>query len=181
MIYIDGGHTLLGKNYDPGASSPFGVEVQEAAKMRDLICKELDAKGCKYVKDKDDESLAQYLNRIQPGNASVVISIHFNSFNKIATGTEVIVEDEADRLDLALAKELAATGASIMGITNRGVKKESQTARKRLGLMREEGLISLIEICFIDNEKDMKAYRANMEILAKKYAEIIIRYEDLIK
>lgn len=172
---------MRGSTYDPGAVSALGTEAQETVILRDKVCANLDKMGAKYIKDKDNESLAQYLGRIQPGNASVVVDIHFNSFNKVASGTEVIIEDEADRLDAAMAKELADSGSAIMGIVNRGVKKESQTARKRLGLMREEGIISLIEVCFIDNESDMKAYRANIDALAKKYAEIIVKYEDFIK
>lgn len=181
-IFISAGHTIMkGSTYDPGASSKYGIEAQETVILRDLICRQLDLLGAKYITDKDNESLIQYLNRIKPGNASVVCDIHFNSFNSKASGTEVLIEDEADRLDMAMAKELSDIGARIMKIPNRGVKKESQSARKRLGLMREEGIIALIEVCFIDNQTDMQNYRNNINILAKAYAEILVKYENMIR
>ena len=183
MIFISAGHTLLGVKegtHDNGAIGTGTTEAKETVDFRNLVCKELDLIGCKYITDNDNESLSQYLKRIKPDSSSVVIEFHFNAFNSKSTGVEVIIEDEADRLDNAFAKELVDISAKLMQLTNRGVKKESLTARKRLGLMREEGIIALVELCFIDNASDMKNYWASMSFLAKKYAEIIKKYENII-
>lgn len=178
MIFISAGHHLK----DPGAVGSGTTEARETMIFRDLVCRELDQLGARYIKDNDAETLAQYLYRIKPGNASVVVEYHFNAASNPAIGgVETIVENEADRLDLAFAKELTNSIAGLTGLVNRGVKPESMTARKTLGLMREEGIIALVELCFISNPGDMAKYRAQMVPLARAQAQIIKRYEDLIK
>src|SRR5690606_11290908 len=107
----------------------------------------------------------------------VVIEPHFNAFNGKATGVEVLVADNANDRSKAMAKELVDGYASIMGIANRGVKTESQSARGRLGLMRKKGAVALVEICFIDNSNDMKAYDSNRGNLACFTAQVIAKYD----
>src|SRR5690606_5333476 len=124
---------------------------------------------------------AQYLKRIKTGNGSVVIEYHWNASSKAeVSGTESVVEEEADRLDKSFAAAIANANALILGIKNRGVIPESKTYRKRLGLMREEGIICLSEIGFLTNIHDIKAYQAHKEELAEAHAKIIKHYEDLI-
>ena len=64
-------------------------------------------------------------------------------------------------------------------IKNRGVILETTSHRGRLGLMREEGTVSLLEICFITNPDDIKKYQENKLMLAKEIAKIIFKYENL--
>lgn len=80
----------------------------------------------------------------------------------------------------AFAQELVDKTAEILQIPNRGVISESQTYRKRLALMRKQGIVSLLEIGFISNPSDMEAYEANKDKLAKELAIIIKKYDDLI-
>lgn len=183
MIFISAGHNIFksartGK-IDPGAVAGGTSEAQEMVILRDLVCRELDILGAAYIKDKDNESLSEYLERIKTGNASVVLELHMNAGG--GTGTETLIEEEADRLDFAFAKELTDSTAKLLQIKNRGVKKESESARKRLGLMREEGIIGLVEVCFIDNPQDMDRFKVNKVQLAKAYAQILVKYEKLIQ
>lgn len=180
MIFISAGHTPEGPNKDPGAVTKFTTEAKETVALRDLICRELDLLGYKYIKDNDSESLSQYLARIKPGNASVVLDIHFNAFNGTATGTECVIKDSPSKHEIAFGSDLANTTSATLGIVNRGVKKESQTARKKLAVMRKEGIVGLIEVCFIDNPSDMEKYRANVVALSRKIAQILVKYENLI-
>jgi len=46
--------------------------------------------------------------------------------------------------------------------------------------MRENGTVSLLELCFISNPNDLKAYHAKKNVLAKEIAKILVRYESLI-
>ncbi|WP_437918439.1 N-acetylmuramoyl-L-alanine amidase [Sphingobacterium sp. LRF_L2] len=172
--YSSAGHHLA----DPGATGVNGrQENRETIAFRDLVNAELGRKGKMVVQDNDTETLSQYLGRIDPTDADVVIEPHFNAYNGKATGVEVLVADDANERSKAMAKEIVDGFARIMGIANRGVKKESQSARGRLALMRKKGAVALIEICFIDNASDMKAYDSNRINLACFLAQIISKYD----
>ena len=65
---------------DPGAvNKQKNKENLIAIEFRDLVCKELDKKGLKYIKDENDEKLSDYLKRIKTGSGSVVIEFHCDS------------------------------------------------------------------------------------------------------
>ena len=186
MKFVSSGHCdVKGPNYDPGAS---GVnkrtEGHETVRIRNKVLEILKERGyTDFIKDGDSESLKQYLARIRPGDGSVVVEFHFNAFNGKATGTEVVVSDNSDRLDRAFAQELADATGCILNLTKRsgGVITESQTHRGRLGIMRETGIVALVEVCFIDNPEDMKKFDTHFDTLCSAYADIIIKYDNLIK
>lgn len=182
--FISAGHcNLKGPNYDPGAVGVNGrTEASETVKMRDAVIKRLEAAGHKVTRDLDGESLKQYLARIKTGTGSVVVEFHFNAFNGKATGVEVLVQRDADKMDTAFAKELAVATSTITGLPLRkgGVISEKDSARGSLGLMRESGLVALIELSFIDNPADMASYDKSLEQLAEAYARIIIKYDDML-
>lgn len=187
MIFISAGHNNLKghKNYDPGAvAKAVSTQIIEADLTQDfenLVLEQITKKGFKYITDKPEESLAEYLKRIQTGNGSVVLEFHFDAAaSSSATGTTAIVGSDADRLDKAFAKEIVDATSSILGIKNRGVISEGSSARGKLGLMREEGIVSLLELAFISNPKDIEAYHKNKHRLAEKIADIIIKYEKMI-
>lgn len=185
MVFISAGHNLRGLNTkeDPGAVSKSGVKENEIAiEFRDLVCKELDSLGVKYIKDRNDERLADYLKRIQTGSGSVVIEFHCDSaVDSRATGCTGIIGSDADRLDWAFSKEVNKAFFETLRLKDRGVITESQSHRGRLGLMREQGIVSLQEMFFISNPGDLSNYHTYKKILAVKVARIIKNYEDLIK
>lgn len=185
MKYISAGHcNIAGPNYDSGAVGINGKkEADETVKMRDAVIGRLNTMGyTDIVQDANGESLKEYLRRIATGNGSVVCEFHFNAFNGKATGVEVLVQEDADKMDLACAKELAACTATATGLPLRGtgVKSEAESHRGRLGLMREQGIVVLVEICFIDNADDMDKYDAAFDSLATGYATILAKYDSLI-
>lgn len=174
MIFISAGHNSQSHSIkqDPGAVNKEGIKEGDLTiEFRDLVCHELDLLGVKYKKDSDEESLAMYLNRIDTGSGSVVCEYHFDAAeSETATGCTSLIQENADRLDKAYATKLANTTASILGIHNRGVISESQSHRGRLGLMREEGLVCLVEIGFITNPDDLQRYHLKKKELAKAHA-----------
>jgi N-acetylmuramoyl-L-alanine amidase len=181
-IYVSAGHTPKGLRQDPGAVGNGYREADLAMEFRDLVIGHLKNSGAKIIKDQDDERLGDYLKRIQTGNGSVVIEYHFDAAaSSTATGTTALIEAEADRLDKAFGKELVEATTLILGIKNRGVLTEKDSHRGSLGLMREEGIICLMEICFISNKDDLISYQKNKAVLAKSHAEIILKYENMIK
>jgi N-acetylmuramoyl-L-alanine amidase len=181
MIYISAGHNPKGIKTDSGAVGNGYTEANLAVEFRNLVISNLKAKNAPYVSDNDDERLAQYLERIKTGNASVVLEFHFDASDKpSATGCTSLVSMDADRLDNAFAKELVEATSFRLGIKNRGLINEAQSHRGRLGLMRENGIVCLLELCFISNKSDIEAYQENKVALAKDIADIIIKYENLV-
>lgn len=183
MVFISAGHNSKSSaiRQDPGAVNKNGIKEGDLTiEFRDLVCAQLDKLKVKYVKDTEEENLSAYLKRIDTGNGSVVIEYHFDAGPETATGTTGLIEAEADRLDKSFAKEITDSVASLLQIKNRGVISEAQSHRGRLGLMREEGIICLCEICFITNPNDLKAYNDYKDLLAIAHAAIIQKYEAMI-
>ena len=181
-IFISAGHNPDGIKRDPGAVANGVTEAAIAVEFRNLVVEELRKEtGLKVITDKDDERLADYLKRIQTGSGSVVLEFHCDAAaSERATGATSIVGADADRLDKAFAKELVEATSKILGVKNRGVISESDSHRGRLGLMREQGIVSLLELCFISNPEDLKKYHCNKELLAIHIADIVERYENMI-
>lgn len=166
--FILAGHTSAkdSPSYDPGAVANGVTEADLAKELRDLIVTLFDDK--KEVKiDDDRDSLKVVIQKLKSVDSDVICDIHFNAAAApTATGVEVITPFRATEKELKLAKDISTKFAKIMGIKNRGVKDETQTARKRLGIMQPKGINILIEVCFITNPKDLAAYQANKEALA---------------
>lgn len=181
MIFISAGHNPNGLNPDPGAIGNGYHEANLTVEFRNLVVALLRAKKIDVITDKDDERLGTYLERIKTGNGSVVLEFHFDAAGvSTATGSTVLIGNDADRLDKAFAKELVEACANTLSVKNRGVKTESESHRGGLGLMREQGTVALLEICFISNKEDIFQYQNNKISLASKIAEIVERYEKLI-
>ena len=187
MKFVSAGHcNVPGPTYDPGAPGVNGrTEANETVKMRDAVVARLrDYGSTDIITDLNSESLSQYLKRIKPGTGSVVCEFHFNAFNGKASGVEVIVQQDADKMDMACAKELAAGMRSIMTLPFRGengVKKESETRHGRLGLMRESGIVVLVELCFIDNKDDMASYDLHFNELVNMFARVLHKYDLMLQ
>jgi N-acetylmuramoyl-L-alanine amidase len=181
MIFISAGHNPKGLRVDPGAIGNGYREADLTVEIRNLVIQHLKRLNIPYISDNDNERLGEYLARIKTGTGSVVLEFHFDaSANSSATGTTALIEAEADRLDRAFAKELSDITATTLGIRNRGVKTEAESHRGKLALMREEGIICLLEVCFISNTQDVALYQANKEKLAVQIAQILIKYEKML-
>lgn len=178
VVYPIAGH----HNNDPGAVYNSQKEADKTKELRNLISKYLNQKGHRHIIDKDYETNRQLQKRIKPGSGSVLVDHHFNaSSNPAVSGTEVIVANNANANSKALAKEIVDGTAKILGIPNRGVKNESQTARGKIGILNlGAGIACLPEVCFFSNPNDMAKYEQKKEELAKFYAETYIKYDNLV-
>lgn len=179
-VFISAGHNPNGIKKDPGAVANGFNEADLNVDFRNLVLSECIRLGIKTIQDNDSETLGQYLSRIQTGKGSVVIEFHFDAAGPNATGTTALIEKDADRLDKAFAQEIVNITSEVLGIKNRGVKSEADSHRGSLALMREDGIICLLELGFITNIDDLKAYQKGKHRLAVEMAKIIKRYEDLL-
>ena len=174
-IIISAGH---GGN-DPGAVANGYTERDLAIEFRELLVKELLLLGVKPLIDDNKNALKQTLAWITGKYSSkdILLDIHWNAASSKARGTEVIVPDNASIFENNFAKNILNVFVS-NGFVNRGVKPESQTARKRLGWMRPPAENILIEVAFITNILDMNLYQNLKYKLAKELAFVI--YKSLI-
>lgn len=169
---------------DPGAMYNGRKEADETKKARNWIVK-FYPKGIKeLILDKDWESNREVQNRIKPSDGSVVLDIHFNAGSPTAGGTECFVnrKDFANKNSMSykMADEICKATAEILGIRNRGVKSEADTRHGKLGILNlGAGCSVLWEICFISSVWDMQKWDTKQEILMKKVAEIVAKYDDM--
>lgn len=180
--FLSGGHNPKGKKIDPGAIGNGRKEADIASEFRDLVVSKYKKKYPKelVITDKDDETLSDYLKRIKTGSGSVVLEFHCDaSTNKSASGCTAIVGTDSNGADKSFASELVNKTSEILSIKNRGVISEADSHRGRLGLMREQGTVVLLELFFISNQNDLKSYRENKEKLADALIDIIYKYEKL--
>jgi N-acetylmuramoyl-L-alanine amidase len=175
-IFISAGHNLQ----DPGASGNGLVEAVEARKVRDKIISFISA-GYTIVSDQDDWTLAKTMENFATGEGSACLDIHFNAGPVAATGVEVIHPEKASVDEIHFAKALSKRLSDIMKIKDRGSKSETETARGRLGMMRENGINLLVEICFISNPNDVAAYKAHFDELCEACANILMQMDDKFK
>ena len=174
-IIISAGH---GGN-DPGAVANGYTERDLAIEFRELLVKELLLLGVKPLIDDNKNALKQTLAWLTGKYSSkdILLDIHWNAASSKARGTEIIVPDNASIFENNFAKNILNVFVS-NGFVNRGVKPESQTARKRLGWMRPPAENILIEMGFITNLLDINLYQNLKYKLAKELAFVI--YKSLI-
>ena len=169
-IIISAGH---GGN-DPGAVANGYTERDLAIEFRELLVKELLLLGVKPLIDDNKNALKQTLAWLTGKYSSkdILLDIHWNAASSKARGTEVIVPDSASIFENNFAKNILNVFVS-NGFVNRGVKPESQTARKKLGWMRPPAENILIEMGFITNLLDINLYQNLKYKLAKELAVVI--------
>lgn len=155
-IIIESGHSAS----DPGA-------ISDGYKERDLT---IHAKNriAHYLKefypeltvltDKDTDSLSQvisWIKSVEGSSDSIIYSLHWNSASSpSATGAETFVSDNASKKSKDMAKRALDVITKVSGVKSRGVKRENQSARKRLGILNTKSPATLIEFAFINNPKD---------------------------
>ncbi|WP_158540674.1 N-acetylmuramoyl-L-alanine amidase [Romboutsia weinsteinii] len=154
-ICINPGHTLRGVG-----SGAVGIknESEENRKVASEIIRLLKESGYEVIESRVDSanSNEEYLNKCvkiaNGAKADLFVSIHFNSYNKSASGVEALVyekNNEASKLAGRICESI-----SELGFKNRGVK-----IRPELYVIRKTTMSAiLIECCFIDSSSDMNMY-----------------------
>lgn len=142
-----------------------------------LMISQHDDPSIKYKVYKDDDTLTlrgviNWLNNVvERKEDRIILDIHLDAFNGKATGSTTFVPDVSTEIERKLAEKIVHTTARILGITKRGVKKESSSQHKRLAIMRPMGINVLWEIAFIDNQQDMEKLFKHFSILCSQIAK----------
>ncbi len=119
-----------------------------------------------------------YKNMIENLNADLIMSFHFNAYNKKASGTEMLIADGVyDKEEINIVAELSKNISDAIGIKNRGVKEVMRGARGSALLHdADASLTVLCETCFIDNNLDMEKYEHSFNAVVNAYVNWIMEY-----
>ncbi|TWP31817.1 N-acetylmuramoyl-L-alanine amidase [Apibacter muscae] len=183
-LYPETGHNLPGKGVkeDPGAVANGYKENELTILFMDTVLEEFRKLGGDFQRDDDQVSLASNIATIRKTikHSDLIYSVHFNAATSKATGTETIVSNYAGVTSQEIAKEISEVTSRVLGIANRGVKKEKDTPRRKLAILNLKGTAVLHEVCFITNPNDMEKFFKNYKTLAKEIAVILKYYDDLL-
>jgi len=157
------------------------IEADLAMILRNKVSIILKANNIPHIIDNDGEKLGQVINKTKSTEKDVILDIHWNKGVATANGCEVFIPERHTDNERKTAKKILDGVVSVTGLRSRGVKTESQSARKVLGIMRPLGINLLIEVCFVSNMEDMQKYLSNIDTVAKVIAFNLIEAENLIK
>lgn len=183
-VFINPGHD---RKYDSGAVNPnSGLrEADVAANVAELVVKYLTAAGCE-CKSMQSDNLAptstgrskyadrQGLTVTETANewgADVFVSIHCNSFDESAHGTEVECYGggEGEKLAQYIQNQIVDS----LGTIDRGVKAMPQF----LVLKYTDMPAVLVETAFIDNDDDVELLANHQDDFARAIARGVTDYE----
>lgn len=169
------GHTLFGTG--TGATGNGKKEqdlTREVGHFVDEFMKQLGHTIINCTVDKATSSSNALNLIVQKANAQpldLFLSIHFNSFNGQANGTECWIYSERD-ITKSIGDRICNNFAN-MGYKNRGVKLSKNAPQGGLTVVDyTKAPAILVECCFIDNLSDMKKY--NPKEFAKAIVEGIL-------
>lgn len=149
-VAIDMGHC-------PKSTGAVGYlnELDEDRRIGRALIAELKARGHEVVDvtppDSAAESLSGRAQRANAAGADFFASIHLNAGG--GTGTEVYTTSGSKAKAQAAATSAAV--ASVLGIKNRGAKTANYTVLAKTNMPA-----MLVEVCFVDTQRDAEAYRA---------------------
>lgn len=172
-VYLFAGHSAS----DAGAIGYDGTkESQLTQVLRNGVWHHLWkwGKGIDAVRDLDAWSLPKavaYLRKNAKPN-DLLVEFHFNHNHPTASGTEAFVHRNTSPENAQLASKMTSALASIMGIPDRGVKTEEQSARGRIGILHAPPRVILLEVCFL-NHIDLPRYAQHQGEVAKAIADLI--------
>lgn len=167
-IYLNPGHD---KALDSGAVNR-NLNLREcdlAYELAQLIKTYLERHGIHVVIGQNDD-LYRICGEANSWPADYFLSIHFNAFNTRATGTETLVSGSLD--SLLLGHSIQANLKAVLCLPDRGIKE-----RPGMFVLRNTAMPAvLVEVCFLDNDYDIKRYFDKKDDVARAIATAIVQY-----
>ena len=185
-VFINPGHD---QKYDSGAVNPnTGLrECDVAAEVGALVVDYLEAAGCECEIMQSDNlaptraGRSSYDDRQGPTvtetannwDADIFVSIHCNSANTVAQGTEVECYGGAGE---QLAQCIQSQIVDALGTADRGIK-----SRPGLLVLRQTDMPAvLVEMAFIDNDDDAALLTEKTDEFARAIARGVTDYEQTL-
>lgn len=155
-LFIIAGH----HNKDSGAVSGDRKENELTKEMRRLIVEAVRQQSpeTSVWTDDDDDNLNAVISKVNAIATSddILLDIHFNSASTLAKGTEALISVNARQKTKDIATHLCSLASTILDTVNRGVKLETSTRHKRLGILHSKASSVLWEVEFINSEIPMQ-------------------------
>ena len=179
IITVTSGHSNTGK-IDSGAVTTVGGKLIKEADMAMLLRntilhylqqdKEIITRCDGY--NQTNLPLREALKLID--GSDVAVEVHFNSSNnKTSNGVECIALPKDKTLAQNLSKAVAkVTGSRLRGID--GFITQEDSLRGKLGYINAGGLI--LEVSFLSNATELKAFEEKYWLIGKAVAEVLIDY-----
>lgn len=174
-LFVTAGHSLVS-----GGASAHGMREEELTiELRNLIVDALYNQDpeLKVLVDNDTDSLSTVIAKIkrEATPEDILLDIHFNAASGNAKGTESFVSSNARDKSNRIAERISELTAGMLKTPNRGVKVESQSQHKRLGILHTPASSVLLEVEFISNKEYMDNYQEMKERLAIGIANILVQ------
>lgn len=182
-ICIDAGHG----GSDAGTTGNGLVEKEVNLTIAKKVGKYLENKGAKVIYTRTDDNFLELTKRTdiaKEKNCNLFISMHCNSGDASASGTEVYFSVKDKYARPKLAKHISSAVANAFGINNRGAKTKTGSNGDYYSVIRtsaEKGIPGLIvEHAFISNSSDASKLKDDDAIskAAKAEADAIEDYWD---
>ena len=170
-VYLNAGHD---RELDSGAVNThlalLESELTYALAMQVKDC--LERSGIAVLFGQKDD-LYVICDEANEAEADVVVSIHFNAFNKKASGTETLVSGTPS--SILLGHSIQSNIKAVLCLPDRGLKE-----RPGLFVLRNTAMPAVIvEVCFMDNDYDIKRYQHCQDETARAIATGIMQYPGL--
>lgn len=172
-IYIDAGHGGVQPGAVNGKRKESDDVLRMALKVRDL----LKNQDCEVRLSRATDIDVDINDRCKDANnwgADYFLSIHRNAAGASATGNEIWIYSKASSTTEAKAKNILNAVCKADGLKNRGVKKGAPSYSD-YGVNRLTNMHSaLLELGFISNASDNKAYDAKFNDIALALAKVLL-------
>lgn len=173
QVVIDAGHG----GSDVGAEFNGRYEKDDNLALALLVAEKLENNGIDVELTRDDDSFISLAKRCKVANrkkAQLFVSLHRNSAVD-ANGVEIWVSNEKNENDISLAENIldALDGVGIS--LNRGVKFGYAQGNGNYYVNSHTNMTScLVELGFINSERDNELYDKNLDAYAEAIAEAVV-------
>ena len=173
QVVIDAGHG----GSDVGAEYNGRYEKDDNLALALLVAENLKNKGVDVKLTRDDDSFISLAKRCKIANlkkALLFVSLHRNSAND-ASGVEIWVSSKKPEKDIQLAENILSALDEAGISQNRGVKSGYARENGDYYINSHSNMPScLVELGFINSEKDNELFDKNLNSYAEAIAETII-------
>lgn len=179
-VFLNPGHAPNGEP-DPGACN-YDLDLREcdiAKDIADLVESYLTTAGVEVVGNVQSDSLSGITSTANASGADLFISIHCNSFNSSASGTEVCVYPGSSvgrKLGGCIQRQIVDS----LGTVDRGLKERVPGKNGLYVLSNTDMPAVLVETAFIDSYQDAMKLRDRTDDFARAIARGVTDYMNMI-
>lgn len=159
---------------DPGA---VGNGYEEATLVREMVSKlkgllspyadvdvfDTTKNMYKYLKSGEWYNFRKY---------DYVFELHFNAFDKKASGTEILVHERENGISV---EEYILKNIERLGFKNRGVVRRTDLKNMNVCKVNQGVSYALLETCFIDSVDDMSLYKEKKDDIIKAIVDGMVQ------